>query len=240
MLGQTFEKIIDALRAANEQRLSEADLSALRMELRQWSDELATYRTWLQPGSSNPHFKELSVEGKFQLGYTTGANVYWDPGAGALYFRNGTTIFNKMSGGSLQTYGIKLSRTSDQVISNNNDTPIQFTVEDYDDTGFANLGTDNTKITIPAGYGGRYMLGFIIPWASAANGYRFPSIEKNASSTTIVGVSNLGDHSVQTASGEAVLADGDYIRLMAYQTSGGNLTVPASAAPCAMWAYKIR
>jgi hypothetical protein len=174
-------------------------------------------------------------------------NVLWDQSAGVMYFRSGTTSFNKLSpGAALSAYGCRVRRSTDQSISDVTYTNIQFDIEDYDDAGFANLVSNNTRITIPTGYDGRYLIGFNIGWANAATGARFGFIRMNGS------LAVCGDYVspdvdlkiVQSATAEIEMEAGDYVQLEVLQTSGASLDIEAdglagSPAYPVMWLHKI-
>ena len=53
--------------------------------------------------------------------------------------------------------GCRLKRNSQQVVSNNTVTTIQFNAEDFDTDGFHDNSTNNSRVTIPSGKGGKYL-----------------------------------------------------------------------------------
>jgi hypothetical protein len=53
--------------------------------------------------------------------------------------------------------GCRLKRNSQQVVSNNTETNIQFDAEDFDTDSFHDNVTNNTRVTIPSGKGGKYL-----------------------------------------------------------------------------------
>ena len=53
--------------------------------------------------------------------------------------------------------GCRLKRNSQQVVSNNTETSIQFNAEDFDTDAFHDNSTNNTRVTIPSGKGGKYL-----------------------------------------------------------------------------------
>jgi hypothetical protein len=53
--------------------------------------------------------------------------------------------------------GCRLKRNSQQVVSNNTETTIQFNAEDFDTDSFHDNSTNNTRVTIPSGKGGKYL-----------------------------------------------------------------------------------
>ena len=64
--------------------------------------------------------------------------------------------------------GCRLKRNSQQVVSNNTETSIQFNAEDFDTDAFHDNSTNNTRVTIPSGKGGKYL--FVgTAWADTGN-----------------------------------------------------------------------
>ena len=57
---------------------------------------------------------------------------------------------------SLKRASADAFRNGSQSITANTETNVQFTSEPFDTDGAINLGTNNTRITVPAGMGGRY------------------------------------------------------------------------------------
>lgn len=105
-------------------------------------------------------------------------------------------------------------------------TKVDFDAEDYDTNGFHDLVTNKSRLTIPAGMGGKYSVfasAYFDETGSSA-GDRFLEIRKN-------GVAQYGaDHFPGTSrrgstSAEVDVVAGDYIELYVFQSSGGPLTV---------------
>lgn len=164
-------------------------------------------------------------------------NILWDNSAAILYFRLGTINYNQMSTGSFQTNSALAARTSAQSIGNGSVTNIQFDLESIDDNGFINLGTDNTKITIPTNFGGTYTVAFNYAFASNATGFRTGALKKNG--TVIAGDTRNAVNGTSTAgyaSTIVTLAAGDYLQVEVAQTSGGSLNLDGAT----LWIKKER
>jgi len=120
----------------------------------------------------------------------------------------------------------RVTHSSNQSISNGVNTAIQFNSERYDVGGCHSTSSNTTRLTVPTGGGGLYHIGGSIHCATGS-GSRILSIRVNGS-TSIAGISTPGDTTVGnylSLSTDYELADGDYVELVLYQDSGGNLTV---------------
>jgi hypothetical protein len=114
-----------------------------------------------------------------------------------------------------------------QTIANNTDTVVECPTELIDTDGFHSNTTNNGRITIPTGKGGKYLISGYIVFPANSSGNRRLKIRKNGSVsersyTTIVGptsafqvVQNTGIHN---------LSAGDYVEMLAFQDSGSTLT----------------
>jgi hypothetical protein len=119
--------------------------------------------------------------------------------------------------------------TTSQSLANDTDTDVSFNAEDFDTDGYHDNSTNNTRITIPAGKAGKYLLQTAIAFASNSTGVRSVGFRKNATS-------KLGDIIAPALSGFAQrvqhlyvadLAEGDYVTVEVNQNSGGSLNAIA-------------
>ena len=111
-------------------------------------------------------------------------------------------------------------------IANNTVTAVTFPEEHYDTDGFHSTTTNNSRITIPAGLGGKYLVtSSNLTFNQNATGERSARLLKNGS-VVFYGPGWLGNSSVFLSSSFTAtveLAAGDYIEIAVYQNSGGNL-----------------
>lgn len=170
-------------------------------------------------------------------------NIFWDQSAGVLYFRTGTTALNQISTGALSADGCRIRRTTDQTISNSTDTRVSFDTEDYDDSGFANLGANATRITIPSGRDGRYEIGGNVSFKTGGGaGSRALNLVMNGDYTTVLGGSTCGGTANPVHLNAVIqlnLVAGDYLELQVNQQSGGNLDIAAAGQP-SLRVYRLR
>lgn len=124
--------------------------------------------------------------------------------------------------------GCLLRLTSDQAVANDTSTYITFTTEDFDTDSYHDNTTNTSRITIPTGKGGKYLLFGSFFWDANGTGWRRIEIVKNR--TTVLGVlyndwSGIGQPNSQGLSIVADLVAGDYVEVQGRQTSGGSLNV---------------
>ena len=151
---------------------------------------------------------------------------------GQLYFLStSAAIFAEyvQAAASTSFVGCSVKRTANKTISTATWTKIDFDAENFDTNGFHDNATNNTRLTIPSGQGGYYLITWNAIFASNNTGYRATGITKNnaavpgSSSNAIggiaVGYTPVGQQFVLN------LAAADYIEMQVEQTSGGNLTL---------------
>jgi len=119
--------------------------------------------------------------------------------------------------------------TANQTVSNATVTTIPFAAEVFDTDGFHSTSVNNSRITIPSGKAGKYLVIARGTFAQNSNGFRQTRVLKNGTAVQInvEGANSIAD--VQSnASYILDLAVGDYLELAVYQNVGGNLIVTAS------------
>lgn len=132
---------------------------------------------------------------------------------------------------SMTHQGCRLTHSANQSIANSTFTTLTFDTESYDDGGYHSSGAA-TRITIPAGRGGKYVVFASGYFASGGGNQRFIRILLNGSSNVLsaqVGVSGSITFA-STVAGILLLAVGDYIEAQVFQDSGGALNVTANSA----------
>ena len=112
-----------------------------------------------------------------------------------------------------------------QSISNNTATALTFNLETFDTDGFHDNSTNTSRVTIPAGLAGKYLITAHVMYDLNATSGRFLNIYKNGSNVAN-GSDIIGSSSVYVANDISVvlsLAVSDYIEVFTRQTSGGAL-----------------
>jgi len=126
--------------------------------------------------------------------------------------------------------GCRLKRSGTFNVSNNTFTAVPFNLEDFDTDAFHDTSTNNSRITIPAGKAGKYLLIGNFLWGTDPTGRRELLMYKNGS--VLPGVIVM-----QATSSEGAglclsmiqdLAVSDYVELYVKQTSGQTIDSNAS------------
>lgn len=132
-----------------------------------------------------------------------------------------------------------------QSISSGAFAALTFNSEDIDDGGLHSTVSNTSRITIPTGMGGIYLIGGATFFAANATGIRQIQVLKNG--VTIVGTRGLTAGFSVGGVGPALhtqalvsLAAADYVELSVFQDSGGALNVGNAARELASQAWAIR
>ena len=126
---------------------------------------------------------------------------------------------------------VKAVRTAVQSLAHNTYTAIAFTAADeWDTDSFHSTSTNNTRITVPSGLGGKYHIIGSATFAAGADSTRLMQVRLNGATEIgvfqgINGVTGAFSTSVPTM---YALAAGDYIELVCYQFSTVALNITGS------------
>jgi hypothetical protein len=129
--------------------------------------------------------------------------------------------------------GARVYHNANQSISHASLTALAFNNERFDSGGFHDTATNNSRLTVPTGLDGKYLIFGSVRWATSATGYRELSIRLNG--TILIAVDARGAAPTYgtyvTISGIYDLSAGDYAELIVYQESGGGaLNVESASA----------
>lgn len=103
--------------------------------------------------------------------------------------------------------------------------------EGEDTDGFHDTAANNSRLTVPAGLGGVYLLLGTVGFAFNATGVRQARIHLNGALHVVVSVNAVTATGFPTrvgVSGMASLTEGDFVELAAFQSSGVALDVEAT------------
>jgi hypothetical protein len=120
-----------------------------------------------------------------------------------------------------------------QAIGNSSFTTLNLNSEDIDVGTMHDNVTNNSRITIPTGGAGLYLLYGKTTWAANATGVRALQILKNGATTLAqhnAMNATAGDDVNVTVFAFVVLAAADYVELQGFQNSGGNLNAGNASA----------
>ena len=123
--------------------------------------------------------------------------------------------------------GCSLYKSANQSINNNTFTAITFNSEDYDTNSFHDTSTNTSRITIPSGKGGKYLITGVIIFQDNATNDRTVYLYKNGvSDQELFAQKNAGGYNTSNGlSFVKVLDAADYIEVFALQNSGGALNI---------------
>lgn len=141
------------------------------------------------------------------------------------YSPDGSTVYVDAPGVDPPIVGAEAHRTTAQSAANNSFVVVTWEAEGWDTNGFVNLGTNNTRITIPTGRGGLYAVSWITGWAINATGMRSSWVRLNNASYPGSLVGQAIDVTTATGYVETPLVAGDYLEMVVYQNSGGALNL---------------
>lgn len=133
--------------------------------------------------------------------------------------------------GGLTFVGANVVNTTDQSISNATFTTVAFNSENFDTNTFHDNSTNNTRMTIPAGKGGYYLITCAIQFGSNDTGFRATVIKKNGSDYQNLNWVDADSGNNIWTSGSATVScvATDYLEMSVYQNSGGALDVKAGS-----------
>jgi hypothetical protein len=126
--------------------------------------------------------------------------------------------------------GVRLVKTTGQATSTGAWTAITYDTETYDTDAFHSTSSNTSRITIPTGLAGYYLIYANIAWAANGSGQRGVKIYQNGSQDRWkqFQAANGGYGNFLTVADVYYLGVTDYIEIVAYQDSGGNLNVLGS------------
>lgn len=104
--------------------------------------------------------------------------------------------------------------------------------EVYDTDAFHDTTTNNPRITIPTGMGGKYRLTAQVPFAANATGQRIVGFTKNGSGTYLARMridAAASGQTVLNVSTDDLAVAGDYYQMMVAHNVGSNLSTDTSA-----------
>mgnify|MGYP002143155601 CR=1 FL=1 len=125
--------------------------------------------------------------------------------------------------------GCALYRSGTGTISNATATIIDWNSERLDTNAFHDNATNNTRITIPSGYAGKYLITWQWGFNFNASGYRQVQILLNGSQLPqSYNLVTMNGYTTQSAAIVYPLSVGDYLQLEVTQNSGGSLDSAAT------------
>jgi hypothetical protein len=136
-----------------------------------------------------------------------------------------STAATGLKWGYPSAHGVSIYNTAAQLLANSTFTAMTANSEFFDTDGFHSTSVNTSRITIPAGLAGKYLVQGQVNWDRSAVGGRVASIYLNGASIVpgIVTVGSASEYVGCIVTSVLNLSVGDYVELYARQTSGGNL-----------------
>jgi hypothetical protein len=138
-----------------------------------------------------------------------------------------TTGLKWVAPGAPTAVGCILYNTTNYTLANNTETVLTFDTELLDTDAFHSTATNTGRITIPVGKAGKY---YVYAWGgfgASVTGFRALQIIVNGQTGTpnrFVKAESVASNNVGLVTAScAILAEGDYLEVEAYQNSNGNL-----------------
>jgi len=126
----------------------------------------------------------------------------------------------------------RANRTTTQSIADITATAVSFTAADsWDTDSFHSTVSNQSRLTVPSGLGGKYLIVATANWANNSTGWRDLRIRANGSTdlaTGRVGTGAANPYPISTITTVEQLAAGTYIEVTAWQNSGAALDVTAA------------
>ena len=121
--------------------------------------------------------------------------------------------------------GAYVTNSTNTTVANNTLTTLAFNTETYDTNTYHDTSTNNSRMTVPSGKAGYYLITANGQWDLNAVGRRELYIHKNGASVGGQEVTaSASAYPTNSPSLVLSLAVGDYIEIKLYQGSGGNIT----------------
>jgi hypothetical protein len=128
--------------------------------------------------------------------------------------------------------GCSLTKSAAQSIADGANVMVTFDVEGIDTDGFHDNSSNNERITIPSGKGGKYLITAQIVFASNATSYRQLYLFKNTTQVSLAQCNSLPSPGVGPTLNIAYVVSataGDYFLLKVFQNTGGALNLNSDA-----------
>lgn len=134
-----------------------------------------------------------------------------------------------VGGGTATFVGARVRRTTNQAIPATTPTAITFDAERYDTDAFHDTGANTSRLTIPSGKAGKYLIGFAGEVASSPGAGSWVGIRLNG--TTFIALQYIVSQLGVTISTQYDLAETDYVEAIIHLSGAMNLNATGNYSP---------
>ena len=130
--------------------------------------------------------------------------------------------------------GVQVTKNATQAVAGSTPTIVTFPTEDWDSSAFHDLVTNNSRLTIPAGMDGKYLItGKVAFVGGTVPGPSNLAVYLNGAMFARLSLATLADSGSIQGSITLVLAAGNYIELVAQVVTASTLqSVVSDYSPC--------
>ena len=160
--------------------------------------------------------------------YASGANTLARLAIGStsqvLTVSGGVPTWATPAGGATFS-GCSLRSSVDLTTTDATTLTVNFNTETFDVDGYHDTSTNTSRITIPSGKTGYFLISYNLRFNNNATGYRNVNLLRNGSNIKTITVQAITSGSATSLGSTQIVyaTTGDYFQLQAFQNSGGNL-----------------
>ena len=158
---------------------------------------------------------------------TTADDVSWAEGSSGDVLTSGGTgaSMSWTTPATAVTTCCRAYVTADQTIATATETALPFAGETYDVGGMHDNSTNNSRLTVPSGKGGKYLVAARVMWTPTNSGKVECNMKINGGVAAHFSMDNLNDATPGWNYDIYDLSAGDYVEVYVSQNSGSNMTV---------------
>jgi hypothetical protein len=142
----------------------------------------------------------------------------------------------KWAAGGSSFSGVLVGNTVSQNIPNNTATAITWATETFDTDGFHSTSSNTSRLTVPSGKAGYYLVGGQVEINANTSGFRTLSLYKNGSPYKRVTITPSGVEPTMVIAVPISLTVGDYVEFYFTQNSGTSIVVYTNGEDGAFYA----